>query len=34
MDALDLRYEDGTFDGIFSSSSLEHFGATTTCGRR
>jgi SAM-dependent methyltransferase len=26
MDALDLRYEDDTFDGAFSSSSLEHFG--------
>ena len=26
MDALDLRYEDGVFDGIFSSSSIEHFG--------
>jgi SAM-dependent methyltransferase len=26
MDALDLRYEDGTFDGVFSSSSIEHFG--------
>jgi SAM-dependent methyltransferase len=26
MDALDLRYEDASFDGVFSSSSLEHFG--------
>jgi SAM-dependent methyltransferase len=26
MDALDLRYEDGSFDGVFSSSSIEHFG--------
>lgn len=26
MDALDLAYEDNSFDGIFSSSSLEHFG--------
>jgi SAM-dependent methyltransferase len=26
MDARDLRYEDGTFDGVFSASSLEHFG--------
>lgn len=26
MDARDLRYESGTFDAIFSSSSLEHFG--------
>jgi len=26
MDALDLRYEDESFDGVFSSSSIEHFG--------
>lgn len=26
MDALDLQYEDGSFDGVFSSSSIEHFG--------
>ena len=26
MNALELQYEDNTFDGIFSSSSLEHFG--------
>jgi len=26
MDALDLRYEDASFDGVFSSGSLEHFG--------
>ncbi|HEY1688636.1 MAG TPA: class I SAM-dependent methyltransferase [Solirubrobacteraceae bacterium] len=26
MDALDLRYEPASFDAIFSSSSLEHFG--------
>jgi len=26
MDARDLRFEDGTFDGVFSSSSIEHFG--------
>ena len=26
MNALDLQYEDASFDGIFSSSSLEHFG--------
>jgi SAM-dependent methyltransferase len=26
MDALDLHYEDGSFDGLFSSSSIEHFG--------
>jgi SAM-dependent methyltransferase len=26
MNALDLAYEDNSFDGIFSSSSIEHFG--------
>ncbi len=26
MDALDVRYEDDTFDAVFSSSSIEHFG--------
>jgi SAM-dependent methyltransferase len=26
MNALDLRYEDCSFDAIFSSSSIEHFG--------
>jgi SAM-dependent methyltransferase len=26
MNALDLRYEDESFDGIFSSGSIEHFG--------
>ena len=26
MNALDLQYEDETFDGVFSSSSIEHFG--------
>lgn len=26
MNALDLQYEDDAFDGIFSSSSIEHFG--------
>jgi SAM-dependent methyltransferase len=26
MNALDLQYEDNTFDAIFSSSSVEHFG--------
>jgi len=26
MDALDLRYEDATFDAVYSSSSIEHFG--------
>ena len=27
MDALDLRYEDESFDGIFSCGSIEHFGS-------
>jgi hypothetical protein len=26
MNALELRYEDACFDGVFCSSSLEHFG--------
>jgi hypothetical protein len=26
MDALDLRYGDSSLDGVFSSSSIEHFG--------
>lgn len=26
MDALDLQYEDDSFDAVFSSSSIEHFG--------
>src|SRR5262249_30029272 len=26
MNALELNYEDECFDGIFSSSSIEHFG--------
>jgi hypothetical protein len=26
MDALDLRYEDQTFDAVYSLSSIEHFG--------
>jgi ubiquinone/menaquinone biosynthesis C-methylase UbiE len=26
MDALDLRYEDETFDAVYSLSSIEHFG--------
>jgi len=26
MNALDLMYEDESFDGVFSSSSIEHFG--------
>ncbi len=29
MNALDLRYEDETFDAVFSSSSIEHFGSAT-----
>jgi SAM-dependent methyltransferase len=28
MNALELRYEDACFDGVFCSSSLEHFGDT------
>jgi len=27
MNALELQYDDNSFDGIFSSSSLEHFGS-------
>jgi SAM-dependent methyltransferase len=27
MDGRDLRYEEATFDAIFSSSSIEHFGS-------
>ena len=27
MDALDLRYEDNSFDGVFSCGSIEHFGS-------
>lgn len=26
MDALELRFPDASFDGVFSSSSIEHFG--------
>ncbi len=26
MDALELRYAENSFDGVFSSSSIEHFG--------
>jgi SAM-dependent methyltransferase len=33
MDATDLRYEDGSFDGVFSSSSIEHFGTDQTVRR-
>jgi SAM-dependent methyltransferase len=27
MDALDLRFEEGTFDAVYSLSAIEHFGA-------
>jgi SAM-dependent methyltransferase len=33
MDALDLAYEDESFEGIFSSSSIEHFGDPEAVGR-
>jgi SAM-dependent methyltransferase len=33
MNALDLAYEDESFDGIFSSSSIEHFGTLDDVGR-
>lgn len=33
MDARDLRYEDNTFDGVFSSGSIEHFGDVGDVGR-
>jgi SAM-dependent methyltransferase len=33
MNALDLRFEDCSFDGIFSSSSIEHFGDLTAVRR-
>ncbi len=33
MDALDLRYEDESFDGIFSSGSIEHFGTLDNVAR-
>ena len=26
MNALELRYEDASFEGVFSSSAIEHFG--------
>jgi SAM-dependent methyltransferase len=29
MDGRDLRFEDGSFDFIYSSSSIEHFGSAT-----
>ena len=31
MDALDLRYEDDTFDAVYGLSSLEHFGGAGWC---
>lgn len=33
MDARDLQYDDQTFDGVFSSSSLEHVGSTADARR-
>lgn len=33
MDARDLHYEDESFDAVFSSSSLEHFGTDVEIGR-
>jgi SAM-dependent methyltransferase len=33
MNGLDLRYEDASFDGIFSSSSIEHFGTDADIAR-
>lgn len=33
MDALDLQYEDASFDAVFSSSSVEHFGTDEQIGR-
>ena len=33
MNALDLKYEDGSMDGVFSSSSIEHFGSYEDIGR-
>jgi SAM-dependent methyltransferase len=33
MDALELRYEDQAFDGVFSSGSVEHFGDRATVRR-
>lgn len=32
MDARELHYEDETFDGIFSSGSIEHFGSLERIG--
>lgn len=33
MDALNLRYDDSTFNGIFSCGSLEHFGTLQNVAR-
>ncbi len=33
MNALALQYEDASFDGVFSSSSIEHFGSDAEIGR-
>lgn len=33
MDALDLRFEDATFDAVYSVSSIEHFGDTEGAAR-
>jgi SAM-dependent methyltransferase len=33
MDACDLAYEDETFDAIFSSGSIEHFGSIDRIGK-
>jgi SAM-dependent methyltransferase len=33
MDALDLRYEDESFEGVFCTSSIEHFGDEADVGR-
>jgi SAM-dependent methyltransferase len=33
MDARELRYEDESFDAVFSSSSLEHFGSDAEIGQ-
>lgn len=33
MNGLDLRYEDKSFEAVFSSSSIEHFGSLEDVGR-
>ena len=33
MNALDLKYEDNSFDGIFSCGSIEHFGSLDNVAR-